>query len=161
MAALGIQPALGVLHHRQYTVSQRRGAVSHVHIWWGRALMVLGVVNGGLGLQLAMAPNSVVIAYSVIAAVMFAAYAVAKVVTSFCRGDRRRGSSSSSSRNKEAAAAAVGARDGDVHDDTRVPRRPHEDDNRRRHREQDDEAPRYREEDQQRRYREERRYGYS
>lgn len=47
--------------------------------------MVLGVVNGGLGLQLAMADNSLVIAYSVVAAVIFLLYAIGKVLVSLRR----------------------------------------------------------------------------
>jgi hypothetical protein len=51
-----------------------RTAVSYVHIYYGRILMVLGIVNGGLGLQLASASNSLIIAYSVIAAILFVLY---------------------------------------------------------------------------------------
>ncbi len=75
MALLAIQPALGILHHQHYLKTQSRGLISYVHIWWGRILMVLGVVNGGLGLQLAQESNGPIIAYSVVAAVVFLAYA--------------------------------------------------------------------------------------
>lgn len=47
--------------------------------------MVLGVVNGGLGLQLALADTSLIIAYSVVAAVMFLLYAIGKVLVSIRR----------------------------------------------------------------------------
>jgi hypothetical protein len=80
-----IQPGLGYAHHRYYLKHQQRGRISHAHIWYGRALMVLGVVNGGLGLQLAMANNSLIIAYSVVAAVMFLLYAIGKVLVSVRR----------------------------------------------------------------------------
>lgn len=80
VAAMGLQPLLGVLHHRHFVANQSRGAVSHVHIWWGRALMVLGVVNGGLGLQLSSASNGLVIGYSVASAVLFVVYAGSKLV---------------------------------------------------------------------------------
>ena len=65
---------------------QGRGLVSYVHIWWGRILMVLGVVNGGLGLQLAQESNGPVIAYAVIAAVVFVVYAGFKAWSYFWLG---------------------------------------------------------------------------
>jgi hypothetical protein len=79
---MAIQPALGYAHHRHFLKHQRRGLVSHAHIWYGRALMLLGVINGGLGLQLANANNSLVIAYSVVAGVMFLLYAIGKTLVS-------------------------------------------------------------------------------
>ncbi|KAL2158046.1 hypothetical protein VTH06DRAFT_4856 [Thermothelomyces fergusii] len=71
---LAIQPLLGYLHHLHYLSFQRRGLVSYVHIWWGRILMGLGVVNGGLGLKLAREADGPVIAYSVISGVVFLGY---------------------------------------------------------------------------------------
>lgn len=53
-----------------YKKFQTRGIISYVHIWYGRALMIIGIINGGLGLQLASTPNRYVIAYSVVAAVL-------------------------------------------------------------------------------------------
>ncbi len=76
---LAIQPALGVLHHMNYLKTNRRGLISYVHIWYGRILMALGVINGGLGLQLAGAGNGPVIAYGVVAGVVFVSYAAFKV----------------------------------------------------------------------------------
>ncbi|KAI8950991.1 iron reductase domain protein [Xylaria longipes] len=74
VALFGVQPIGGYIHHRHFVKHQKRGLVSHGHIWYGRILMVLGIVNGGLGLQLAGAAQSLIIAYSVIAAVFFSAY---------------------------------------------------------------------------------------
>ncbi|KAI6782232.1 cellobiose dehydrogenase [Emericellopsis cladophorae] len=68
------QPVLGWLHHRHFVAHQKRGIISHLHIWYGRILMALGVVNGGLGIKLAGSGTGFKIAYSVVAAVMFAAY---------------------------------------------------------------------------------------
>lgn len=75
------QPVLGYVHHRQYVKVQGRSAVSYVHIWLGRVLIVLGVVNGGLGLQLADERNSLVIAYSVVAGIVLLCYFLAKGFT--------------------------------------------------------------------------------
>lgn len=82
VALLAIQPALGYLHHLHYLKNEGRGIVSHGHIWWGRILMVLGAINGGLGLQLSDANDSYIIAYSVVAAVMFLVYAIVKTIIS-------------------------------------------------------------------------------
>lgn len=79
---MAFQPMLGLLHHRHFVQNQGRGFVSHFHIWWGRLLMVLGIINGGLGLQLALASKSVIIGYSVASAVLFLAYVAAKVIGS-------------------------------------------------------------------------------
>lgn len=74
VALLAFQPALGWFHHRHFRKYQRRGIISYIHIWYGRALMVAGVVCGGLGLGWAQGPQSFIIAYSVIATVFFTLY---------------------------------------------------------------------------------------
>ncbi|KAK4241585.1 hypothetical protein C8A03DRAFT_30310 [Achaetomium macrosporum] len=88
VALLGIQPALGYLHHRHYLKAKGRGAISYVHIWWGRILIALGVINGGLGLRLVRERDGLVIAYSVIAGLLFLVYAAAKMYTFFRHGGR-------------------------------------------------------------------------
>lgn len=73
---LFFQPILGYLHHAMFKKHSRRVVWSYGHIWLGRGIIVLGIVNGGLGLQLAQrtrafAPSSgAVIAYSVVAGVI-------------------------------------------------------------------------------------------
>ena len=79
---MAFQPFLGLMHHRHFVRHQGRGFVSHWHIWWGRLLMVLGVVNGGLGLHLSFASKAAIIGYSVASAVIFIAYVAAKVFAS-------------------------------------------------------------------------------
>lgn len=78
-----LQPVFGYLHHMHFVKNQKRGVISYVHIAYGRALMLMGVVNGGLGLQLADESMSLVVAYAIVAAVVFVIYAVAKGFTSF------------------------------------------------------------------------------
>ncbi|KAK0623972.1 hypothetical protein B0T14DRAFT_406985, partial [Immersiella caudata] len=53
VAALLLQPIIGYIHHRKYIRTQQRSAWSTIHVWYGRALLLLGIINGGLGLQLA------------------------------------------------------------------------------------------------------------
>ena len=69
---------------------QSRGIVSYVHIWWGRLLMALGVINGGLGLSLAGASTALMAAYAAVAAIVFVCYVAAKGV-GFLRARRRGG----------------------------------------------------------------------
>lgn len=73
---MGLQPFLGALHHVVYKRQGRRGALSHVHVWFGRSLIILGVVNGGFGLKLASASRSLYIAYIVLAAIFAGGYIV-------------------------------------------------------------------------------------
>ncbi|KAK4681632.1 hypothetical protein QC764_109090 [Podospora pseudoanserina] len=81
VAFFGVQPALGYIHHRQYVQTQSRGAVSYVHIWLGRILMLLGIINGGLGLRLVGERQELVIAYGVVSGVIFLCYILAKAFT--------------------------------------------------------------------------------
>jgi len=53
VAALLLQPFLGYIHHRRYMRTQERSAWTVLHVWYGRVLILLGIINGGLGLQLA------------------------------------------------------------------------------------------------------------
>lgn len=74
VALLGIQPILGWVHHWQYKRKQRRTVFSYVHIWYGRALMILGIINGGLGLHLQGGEQKFKIAYAIIAGVFGGLY---------------------------------------------------------------------------------------
>lgn len=88
IALLLVQPLAGWLHHRQFLRSGQRSAVSHGHIWTGRIAIVLGMINGGLGLQLGGVETRYVIAYSVVAGVIGLAYLVAIVFGVVARSRR-------------------------------------------------------------------------
>ncbi|KAK8131255.1 iron reductase domain protein [Apiospora sp. TS-2023a] len=94
-----LQPIGGSLHHMYYVKHQSRGIVSHVHIWYGRALMILGVINGGLGIELVRnsggGGTGLIVAYSVVAGVIALLYIAVKGFTSFRK--RRGGGSGGSS----------------------------------------------------------------
>ena len=81
-----LQPPTGILQHKHYKVHQSRSIFAHVHIWLGRSLILLGAINGGFGLQLANNSTPGLIAYSVIAGLVFLAYIGAVLVT----GSRKR-----------------------------------------------------------------------
>ena len=52
VAALFLQGALGYVHHRNYKKLGRRTWVSHAHLWTGRVLIVIGMLNAVLGFLL-------------------------------------------------------------------------------------------------------------
>lgn len=74
-----IQPILGWWHHKNYLRYERRTAISHAHLWYGRALMIIGIVNGGIGLQLSGASTGLIIAYAVVSIIVFAMYTAGSV----------------------------------------------------------------------------------
>lgn len=81
-------PFGGALHHKMYKKVQKRTLWSYGHIFTGRAGIILGMVNGGLGLHLADAGRSSIIAYGVIAGLMGVVYIGAIV---FGENKRRQG----------------------------------------------------------------------
>ena len=94
LAIAFFQPIFGFVHHRIYkkrasgaatgtaTKKPGRTPVGRVHVWVGRSLIILGMVNGGLGIRLASRSpfrtdsqtRTASIAYAVAAAVMFILY---------------------------------------------------------------------------------------
>ncbi|KAF2758050.1 hypothetical protein EJ05DRAFT_493018 [Pseudovirgaria hyperparasitica] len=84
-ALMWVQPIGGFLHHLGYKKHGRRTIVSHAHIWLGRALITLGMINGGLGLKLADNSKSGEIAYGVIAGVVFVAWVAVSLFGEFKR----------------------------------------------------------------------------
>ncbi|OLN88565.1 hypothetical protein CCHL11_01979 [Colletotrichum chlorophyti] len=104
VALLAIQPFLGYAHHAYYKKFQTRGVISHVHVWYGRILMLLGIINGGLGLELASSPRSYVIAYSVVAAVVGVAWIGASVW-----GDMRKSAASTRRIKHESSHESAGS----------------------------------------------------
>ena len=80
------QPLGGWLHHRNSKKYGRRTAPSYAHIGIGRAAIILGMINGGLGLQLARdTTTGHIVAYAVVAGVFGLAYIVAIIM-----GERKR-----------------------------------------------------------------------
>lgn len=87
-----LMPILGLVHHNMYkrkAAQHKKGgpkpgrtAPGYIHLWLGRILIVLGIVNGGLGIRLASnsplssSPKMKIILYSVGAAIMFLLYVV-------------------------------------------------------------------------------------
>jgi hypothetical protein len=102
---LFFQPILGFIHHLKFRKYSRRTVWSYGHLWLGRILITLGMINGGLGLLLASdAPASTgfaptraqIIAYSIIAGIMWLLWVSAAVY-----GERKRKISRKAAVNKE------------------------------------------------------------
>lgn len=78
------------MHHIMYKKYQGRTAWSHMHLWLGRIAITLGIINGGLGFQLAdrlrMGSKPGMIAYSVVAGVVWLTWVAASIM-----GEKRRG----------------------------------------------------------------------
>ncbi|KAH8894626.1 hypothetical protein GQ53DRAFT_858104 [Thozetella sp. PMI_491] len=82
ISCLIIQPITGLLHHSMFKKKQARTAFSYGHIWWGIALITLGIINAGLGLQLSHEKQkSTFIVYGVLAGVIWAAWMVTSTVS--------------------------------------------------------------------------------
>ncbi|ORY13387.1 hypothetical protein BCR34DRAFT_599924 [Clohesyomyces aquaticus] len=91
LVLLFFQPVLGMIHHFQFKKYNRRTIWSHGHLWLGRILITLGMINGGLGMLLATETGFFVpskgqmIAYGVIAGIMWLLWVFSSVI-----GERRR-----------------------------------------------------------------------
>lgn len=73
------QPLMGLYAHLHLKRSGAKSVFAYVHRWWGRILVILGVINGGLGFMLAGigspgVPVGAVIAYSIIAGIVLSSY---------------------------------------------------------------------------------------
>ena len=73
------QPAMGFMQHRFFRKTGGKGPFAYMHRWFGRIMIILGVINVGLGFQFTGigdpdAPRGAVIAVSVIIGVVGAVY---------------------------------------------------------------------------------------
>lgn len=95
------QPILGIIHHKNFKAVQRRTVSSYLHVWDGRVTIILGITNGGLGLQLAGAGDTLKLAYTIVAAIFGGTWIVLAVLSE-CR--RKRGSDMPGSNTREGRA---------------------------------------------------------
>ncbi|KAI9732677.1 MAG: hypothetical protein M1834_004014 [Cirrosporium novae-zelandiae] len=105
VSVLSLQPLLGLVHHEIYKRTGTRTLYARIHVWLGRSLILLGIINGGLGLQLSSNSRKGEIAYGVLAAIIGITYII--VVT--CMSAKRR----------SAAATKAGSPGGTVLEKTR------------------------------------------
>ena len=71
ISALVFQPVLGALHHAVYVRDGRRSIWSTAHVWWGRVVLTLAIIQGGLGLKFAANTTGGEIAYGVVAGLIW------------------------------------------------------------------------------------------
>lgn len=69
-----MQPFLGIVHHLLYRREGKGTLFGLLHCWYGRAIIILAVVNGGLGLKMAGNSRGGEIAWGVIAGAMLLVY---------------------------------------------------------------------------------------
>jgi hypothetical protein len=69
-----LQPILGWIHHAIFLRVQHSTWWGFAHVWNGRLAIMLGIVNGGLGLQAADSTARWMWAYGVLAVVSFSCY---------------------------------------------------------------------------------------
>jgi len=69
-----LQGPLGYIHHVAYKKYQRRTFTSHLHLWIGRLVIPLGMVNCALGLKFSSQSALKIIVYCIIAAIIFVVY---------------------------------------------------------------------------------------
>ena len=86
LVALVIQPIFGFVHHRMFMKYGARTFWSHAHLWLGRLIIPVGMVNGYLGIDLAgSAGTSERVIYVAVAAVMLTIYVIAVIYGEFQR----------------------------------------------------------------------------
>ncbi|KAK7970658.1 hypothetical protein PG988_009731 [Apiospora saccharicola] len=85
LGVLFFQPLLGWLHHVRLGKTGRRTAWSHLHLWLGRSAIIMGIINGGFGLELANASDSAITAYSVVAAIVCLLWLLSALVFEYRR----------------------------------------------------------------------------
>lgn len=83
-----VQPFLGLIHHYRFRALRVRTVWSYLHIWYGRNLIALAVINGGLGLRLAKNTNKGKIVYAVVAGFVGVVYLAVALVAGL-RRDRK------------------------------------------------------------------------
>jgi H+/Cl- antiporter ClcA len=74
-----VQWILGFWHHHLYRKTQQTSRYGPIHRWFGRGVMVLAIVTGGIGLTWSYASTRVVIGYVIAVVVLMVAVIVSLV----------------------------------------------------------------------------------
>ncbi|KAM7197224.1 hypothetical protein V8F33_005652, partial [Rhypophila sp. PSN 637] len=90
LVLLIIQPMLGYIHHKKYKRLMRRQVWSYLHIFNGRIAVTVGIINGGLGLNLANASDYRKRVYIIVAAVMWGLWMAVAIISEIIRARRTR-----------------------------------------------------------------------
>ncbi|KAJ6263732.1 hypothetical protein Dda_2302 [Drechslerella dactyloides] len=103
MGGLFFQPIVGLIHHWLFKVKGKRTILAYIHTYWGRALMILGIINGGLGLQLANNTSGGKVAYAVVAGIMGGTW-LASAGVYYARGGSKAALAAREAERKETAS---------------------------------------------------------
>jgi len=71
VGGLLLQPISGLTHHLLYKRTGGANVATYPHIWWGRAIVTLGIINGSLGLSLSDNTSTGHIAYGAVSIIMW------------------------------------------------------------------------------------------
>lgn len=88
LALMALQPASELLNHCLFDRHPRIRYAGHVHVWLGRFLLTVGIVNGGLGFRFADSipgprwPQWPKIAYGILATLVWIVYVAIIIVWS-------------------------------------------------------------------------------
>ncbi|TGJ79066.1 hypothetical protein E0Z10_g9690 [Xylaria hypoxylon] len=77
------QLVLGFLHHRIYKKTQQPTKIAPIHVWLGRLVILLGIVNGFTGFPLALSPGYDFALLGVVSFVLLSFLAILAVGTVF------------------------------------------------------------------------------
>ena len=79
---LPIQLYFGWYHHHRYVLDKptSRRWFTHVHLWLGRGIIVLGMINCGLGLHEAFVDKVWVAAWFIVCALLAIFYAIMSII---------------------------------------------------------------------------------
>lgn len=91
------QPFFGIIHHAMYKKTGGRTISSYFHLTVGRSIIILGIINGGLGLKLTNASVGAKAGYGVGAGIMGLAYIASIVFGEAKRAKHQRSRSPNSS----------------------------------------------------------------
>jgi Cytochrome domain of cellobiose dehydrogenase/Eukaryotic cytochrome b561 len=108
VCTMALQPILGLLQHAHFRRTHARSPWAWVHKVLGTAVILLGIINGGLGLDLSDNSNEAMIAYAVMAG-FFGTVWLAIIVINSVANHRARAKAVS-----EDTSSWVGASDSDV-----------------------------------------------
>lgn len=90
LALFLIQPVIGLIHHIRFKKVQKRQIWSYLHLFNGRVGVTLGIINGGLGLNLAGASAERKKVYTIVAAVMWSLWMITAAFAELRRVRSRR-----------------------------------------------------------------------
>jgi hypothetical protein len=70
-ALMAVQAVVGVIHHVMFLKRGKRLVWTHLHVWLGRTLITLGIINGGIGMQLGELSTTAKTVYGVFAGLIW------------------------------------------------------------------------------------------